>query len=78
MKNILILVSICILSSVVSGTAIAATGVVYCPDGSRHIQDSESTHDPCSSSSVGPGGGYSPPAYDYEAERRAQAAAAER
>ncbi len=69
MKNILILVSICILSSVVSDTAIAATCAVHCPDGSRPIQDCESTHDPC-------GGGYTPPTRDYEAERRQQEAAA--
>ncbi len=57
MKNILILVSICILSSVVSGTAIAATCAVHCPDGSRPIQDCESTHDPCGGGGGGGAGG---------------------
>ncbi len=72
MKNILILVSIFILSSVASGTAIAATCTVYCPDGSRPNVDCESTHDPCSSSggSSSGSGGYTPPTRDYEAERR--------
>lgn len=54
--------------------ALAQTCRVYCPDGSSVIQSCSSNSDPCSSS--GRSGGYNSPSRDYEAERRAQEAAA--
>lgn len=56
--------------------ALAQTCTVYCPDGSRPRVDCSSNSDPCSSRGRS-GGGYSAPSRDYEAERRAQEAAAE-